>query len=106
MQWLYFDALECLAEDEGVMLTEEECTPVGVDSKSHTEDRCMRMTVVLNCFSFSLSLFPEKLSIRWADCSVWHQAAGFACQTALFPGELSIGNLSNITYDMLLLREF
>uniref|UniRef100_A0A673BGQ5 E1 ubiquitin-activating enzyme n=1 Tax=Sphaeramia orbicularis TaxID=375764 RepID=A0A673BGQ5_9TELE len=27
MQWLYFDALECLAEDEGFMLTEEECAP-------------------------------------------------------------------------------
>ncbi|GLD46156.1 ubiquitin-like modifier-activating enzyme 1 [Lates japonicus] len=27
MQWLYFDALECLAEEEGVMLTEEECAP-------------------------------------------------------------------------------
>uniref|UniRef100_A0A669DT93 E1 ubiquitin-activating enzyme n=1 Tax=Oreochromis niloticus TaxID=8128 RepID=A0A669DT93_ORENI len=25
MQWLYFDALECLAEEEGFMLTEEEC---------------------------------------------------------------------------------
>ncbi|XP_077369679.1 ubiquitin-like modifier-activating enzyme 1 isoform X1 [Festucalex cinctus] len=27
MQWLYFDALECLAEEEGVLLTEEECAP-------------------------------------------------------------------------------
>lgn len=36
MQWLYFDALECLAEEEGVLLTEEECTPVGVKNKSHT----------------------------------------------------------------------
>ena len=36
MQWLYFDALECLAEEEGVMLTEEECAPVGVHSKSPT----------------------------------------------------------------------
>uniref|UniRef100_A0A665UPE2 E1 ubiquitin-activating enzyme n=1 Tax=Echeneis naucrates TaxID=173247 RepID=A0A665UPE2_ECHNA len=27
MQWLYFDALECLSEDEGEMLTEEECAP-------------------------------------------------------------------------------
>uniref|UniRef100_G3P654 E1 ubiquitin-activating enzyme n=1 Tax=Gasterosteus aculeatus aculeatus TaxID=481459 RepID=G3P654_GASAC len=27
MQWLYFDALECLAEEEGVELTEEECAP-------------------------------------------------------------------------------
>uniref|UniRef100_A0A671UQM8 E1 ubiquitin-activating enzyme n=1 Tax=Sparus aurata TaxID=8175 RepID=A0A671UQM8_SPAAU len=27
MQWLYFDALECLAEEEGVVLTEEECAP-------------------------------------------------------------------------------
>ncbi|KAF0036226.1 hypothetical protein F2P81_011538 [Scophthalmus maximus] len=27
MQWLYFDALECLAEEEGVILTEEECAP-------------------------------------------------------------------------------
>lgn len=33
MQWLYFDALECLAEEEGVMLTEEECAPVGVKCK-------------------------------------------------------------------------
>ncbi|KAG8002640.1 Ubiquitin-like modifier-activating enzyme 1 [Nibea albiflora] len=27
MQWLYFDALECLAEEEGALLTEEECAP-------------------------------------------------------------------------------
>ncbi|XP_077464525.1 ubiquitin-like modifier-activating enzyme 1 [Stigmatopora argus] len=27
MQWLYFDALECLAEEEAVVLTEEECAP-------------------------------------------------------------------------------
>ncbi|XP_077585017.1 ubiquitin-like modifier-activating enzyme 1 isoform X2 [Stigmatopora nigra] len=27
MQWLYFDALECLAEEENVILTEEECAP-------------------------------------------------------------------------------
>ncbi|XP_061760453.1 ubiquitin-like modifier-activating enzyme 1 [Nerophis ophidion] len=27
MQWLYFDALECLPEEEGVVLTEEECAP-------------------------------------------------------------------------------
>uniref|UniRef100_A0A671UPM7 E1 ubiquitin-activating enzyme n=1 Tax=Sparus aurata TaxID=8175 RepID=A0A671UPM7_SPAAU len=38
MQWLYFDALECLAEEEGVVLTEEECAPVGVQSKFHTND--------------------------------------------------------------------
>lgn len=31
MQWLYFDALECLAEQEGgAELTEEECAPVSV----------------------------------------------------------------------------
>lgn len=36
MQWLYFDALECLAEEGEVMLTEEECTPVSVQSKSPT----------------------------------------------------------------------
>lgn len=30
MQWLYFDALECLAEENDVMLTEEECSPVSV----------------------------------------------------------------------------
>lgn len=36
MQWLYFDALECLAEEDGVVLTEEECAPVSVQSKSHT----------------------------------------------------------------------
>ncbi|KAI4901519.1 hypothetical protein NFI96_033436 [Prochilodus magdalenae] len=27
MQWLYFDALECLPEAEGTVLTEEECAP-------------------------------------------------------------------------------
>ncbi|MGH0129178.1 UNVERIFIED_CONTAM: hypothetical protein FKN15_037618 [Acipenser sinensis] len=27
MQWLYFDALECLSEEEEVMLSEEECAP-------------------------------------------------------------------------------
>uniref|UniRef100_A0A7N8WP98 E1 ubiquitin-activating enzyme n=1 Tax=Mastacembelus armatus TaxID=205130 RepID=A0A7N8WP98_9TELE len=27
MQWLYYDALECLAEEDGVILTEEECAP-------------------------------------------------------------------------------
>ncbi|KAM9342996.1 ubiquitin-like modifier-activating enzyme 1 isoform 1-T2 [Pholidichthys leucotaenia] len=26
-QWLYFDALECLAEEEGATLTEEQCAP-------------------------------------------------------------------------------
>lgn len=30
MQWLYFDALECLAEENDFMLTEEECSPVCV----------------------------------------------------------------------------
>lgn len=31
MQWLYFDALECLAEaGEEVLLTEEECAPVSM----------------------------------------------------------------------------
>lgn len=28
MQWLYFDAVECLPEAEDVVLTEEECAPV------------------------------------------------------------------------------
>lgn len=37
MQWLYFDALECLAEEEGIILTEEECAPVGFSEKiTHT----------------------------------------------------------------------
>lgn len=36
MQWLYFDALECLSEGEEVMLTEEECSPVGFQSRSNT----------------------------------------------------------------------
>lgn len=33
MQWLYFDALECLSEEDGVVLTEEECAPVGVEGQ-------------------------------------------------------------------------
>ena len=34
MQWLYFDALECLAEEEGVLLSEEECAPVSVNIRT------------------------------------------------------------------------
>lgn len=30
MQWLYFDALECLPEVDEVLLTEEECAPVSL----------------------------------------------------------------------------
>lgn len=31
MQWLYFDAVECLPEVEDVVLTEEECAPVSAN---------------------------------------------------------------------------
>lgn len=41
MQWLYFDALECLAEEDGVMLTEEDCSPVSVNW------RCQRWSKLL-----------------------------------------------------------
>lgn len=33
-QWLYFDSLECLSEEDDFMLTEEECAPVSILSKS------------------------------------------------------------------------
>lgn len=32
-QWLYFDSLECLSEEDDFMLTEEECAPVSILSK-------------------------------------------------------------------------
>ena len=35
MQWLYFDALECLPEDKDVVLTEEECAPVSEQARKH-----------------------------------------------------------------------
>lgn len=57
MQWLYFDALECLAEEEGVELTEEECAPVGVQSTSHSYRRTGENedeTMVFNPF------FPQR----------------------------------------------
>lgn len=34
MQWLYFDAVECLPEVEDVVLTEEECAPVSASCQS------------------------------------------------------------------------
>lgn len=34
MQWLYFDAVECLPEVEDVILTEEECAPVSAFCQS------------------------------------------------------------------------
>lgn len=94
MQWLYFDALECLAEEDGVLPTEEECTPVSVHSKTCApffsigvgdEHKWWRYT----CLSLSL---PEKLPVRWTDCGVWHKAAGYAWQTAVLPGESANGN--------------
>lgn len=37
MQWLYFDALECLPEEDAVMLTEEECAPVCIPCRFHVK---------------------------------------------------------------------
>lgn len=34
VQWLYFDALECLSESDEVLLTEEECAPVSMKDNS------------------------------------------------------------------------
>lgn len=45
MQWLYFDAVECLPEAEDVVLTEEECAPVSASC-----------TIVYLCFSICLIL--------------------------------------------------
>lgn len=44
MQWLYFDALECLPE-EGAMLTEAECKPV-----------CVKLIVNLKTFLLTTNL--------------------------------------------------
>lgn len=60
--------------------------------------------MVLNLF-FPCLFLPEELPIRWADCSVWHQAAGYAWKTALLPGESANGKLSNTSSGILLLRE-
>lgn len=32
-QWLYFDSLECLSEEDDFMLAEEECAPVSTQCK-------------------------------------------------------------------------
>lgn len=37
--------------------------------------------------SFFFLPLSEELSLRWADCSFWLQAAGAAWQTALLPSE-------------------
>lgn len=64
MQWLYFDALECLAEEEGVLLTEEECAPVCVQNKSHTPIRKMAAHDGVKSVSiFSLFFFFFFLSL-------------------------------------------
>lgn len=59
MQWLYFDALECLAEEEGITLTEEECAPVGVHSRTDTliakynvHDKCTGLNMFYACYDF------------------------------------------------------
>lgn len=57
-------------------------------------------------FPFASHLFlPEEQSVRWTDCSVWHQDAGYPCQTALLPGESANEKLSNTSSGVLLLRE-
>lgn len=83
-QWLYFDSLECLSEEGDFMLTEEECAPVSILSKSCIISKHRHPIVVVNPFFPSSS---EKLPIRWSDCSVWQKHAGNTCQTALLPGE-------------------
>lgn len=83
-QWLYYDSLECLSEEGDFMLTEEECAPVSIPSKSCIIIKHGCPIVVVNRVFLSSS---EKLPIRWSDCSVWQKHAGNTCQTALLPGE-------------------
>lgn len=67
MQWLYFDALECLAEEDGVMLTEEECSPVSVNWRPRRWSELLikdgwaawSWTVVLHQFLFLISSFQR-----------------------------------------------
>lgn len=54
-QWLYFDSLECLSEEGDFMLTEEECAPVSILSKSCIITKHGYPIVVVNPF-FSLFL--------------------------------------------------
>lgn len=52
MQWLYFDALECLPEAEDVLLTEEECAPVSLrDNLCCTWD--LSHTHSIMCFTYT-----------------------------------------------------
>lgn len=60
-QWLYFDSLECLSEEGDFMLTEEECAPVSILSKSCIITKHGCPIVVVNPF-FCLSS-SEKLPI-------------------------------------------
>lgn len=58
--------------------------------------------MVLNLLCLFLQ---EKLSIWWTGCSVWHQNAGFACQTALLLGECQCKS-SVAFFNFLLLGSF
>lgn len=53
-QWLYFDSLECLSEEGDFMLTEEECAPVSILSKSCFNTKHGLPIVVVNPFFPSL----------------------------------------------------
>lgn len=66
VQWLYFDALECLTEAEEVLLTEEECAPVsfknnlcspcGLSFSSY--NMCIMCACV--CYKHSTCHFPQR----------------------------------------------
>lgn len=77
MQWLYFDALECLAEEEGFSLTEEECAPVGVQSMFKMQ--VLNVVAVNDGAKFVTSFSPRKT----ADMMDRSQCLAPKCRTCL-----------------------
>lgn len=59
MQWLYFDALECLPEDKEA-LTEDKCLPVCEGATSGRYHRCLQGSSSLIFLSLRDSV-PEPL---------------------------------------------
>uniref|UniRef100_A0A8C5C636 E1 ubiquitin-activating enzyme n=1 Tax=Gadus morhua TaxID=8049 RepID=A0A8C5C636_GADMO len=63
MQWLYFDALECLAEEEGVLLSEEECAPVSANINVHSLNLTNKSVTETSAHpSLSLPPLPQRNS--------------------------------------------
>lgn len=84
-QWFYFDALECLPEEEDEEVTLPEADVAAVRGEDTITYRRPRKLVTINIRVF-VSTLTEKHQVRWTDRRVWIRIPREAQEAEIFPG--------------------